>query len=135
MYLRYYMEMNKMKIKKIEYYFNILDRQREESKEKNGIILAEISNAGIRVILDDNSVLESELGLDKHFNKNLNIKEDTIFIEEEEKSELFSKKINNFEKIYEKLCSILFSIIVRESYSITVTRVEGVINDFNGFGE
>lgn len=124
-----------MKIKKIEYYFNILDRQREESKEKNGIILAEISNAGIRVILDDNSVLESELGLDKHFNKNLNIKEDTIFIEEEEKSELFSKKINNFEKIYEKLCSILFSIIVRESYSITVTRVEGVINDFNGFGE
>jgi hypothetical protein len=129
------MEMNKMKIKKIEYYFNILDRQREESKEKNGIILAEISNAGIRVILDDNSVLESELGLDKHFNKNLNIKEDTIFIEEEEKSELFSKKINNFEKIYEKLCSILFSIIVRESYSITVTRVEGVINDFNGFGE
>jgi hypothetical protein len=129
------MEMNKMKIKKIEYYFNILDRQREESKEKNGIILSEISNAGIRVILDDNSVLESELGLDKHFNKNLNIKEDTIFIEEEEKSELFSKKINNFEKIYEKLCSILFSIIVRESYSITVTRVEGVINDFNGFGE
>lgn len=124
-----------MKIKKIEYYFNIFDRQREESKEKNGIILAEISNAGIRVILDDNSVLESELGLDKHFNKNLNIKEDTIFIEEEEKSELFSKKINNFEKIYEKLCSILFSIIVRESYSITVTRVEGVINDFNGFGE
>lgn len=123
-----------MKIKKIEYSFNI-NREREESTEKCKSIIAEISNACIRVILDDNSVLESELGLDKHFNKNLNIEEETIFIEEEENSGLFSKKINNFEKIYEKLCSKLFSIIIRESYSITVTRVEGEINDFNGFGE